>query len=356
MKYSIKIFYTPCIILLLLMSHLSYAVPLQNLYRTSVAVASQLPQERERVLAQALLQVLIKVSGNKSIASLTEITPQLVHAGQLLEQYSYERSKEDKQKLYLNVRFDSKAVNALLQQAGQAIWGAERPVLLVWLLQANTQGPNLITTDTAHAWLASLTHTAQLRGVPLLFPLGDLNDLSQLQLQAIWQGDGVRIKKASQRYGEQPILVVCIQQQANQWQGRWQLLLEDEAVTWHTQNARLTTLLELGMHRVADVLAQRYAVVNTQAEPETITLLVNHIKDVAHYTKVMHYLRQLTPVTRVEVEEVTPQQVRFSLAVKGGMVALENILRQQSILLPSNDTAMGNTEAMDNLLKYDLNS
>jgi len=331
------------------------AVPVHDLYLTTVPVSSQTSEERARILPKALLQVLVKVSGNKAVGSLAEIAQSMANAPQLVKQYSYLEPTEEHPNLCLRVIFDYQAVNTMLQHAGQAIWGMERPVLLVWVVQGDTKAPRLVAQDTHHDLLNALTHFANRRGVPLLFPILDLYDLTNVQADALWQGKINGVQQASKRYGDQPILMVRVAKQGYLWQGRWQLLIEDdEPVTWHTENANIQSMLLEGVDQVADALAKRFAVVNTREAPEAITLVVDDIEDVAHYTRVMHYLRRLTPVTRVEVEEMSPQQVRFSLAVKGGMGVLQGLLNQQSMLTPSKEVALDNSTTAEQVLRYHL--
>ena len=356
MKRLLKTLYVFVFCFLLGLHSQVWAVPIHDLYLATVPVATQTSEERQRILPQALLQVLIKVSGNKSVGSLAMVAQKMADAADYVEQYRYLESTDKNATLRLRVIFDYRAVNSLLQHAGQSIWGVNRPVLLVWLVQGNADEPQLVAPDTHHDLLNALTHFAALRGVPLLFPILDLYDLSHVQAEAIWQGKVDGVQKASKRYGDQPILMVRVEQSGPQWLGRWQLVMDDEPVTWRTHNIDLQLMLQEGIDQMADTLAKRFAVVNTHEDPEALILLVDDIKDVAHYTKVMHYLRQLTPVTRVEVEEISPQQVRFSLAVKGGMMVLQELLKQQSILRPSNDIALGNTTATEQVLRYHLQS
>ncbi len=85
-------------------------------YQGEVPVASYSPEDWKKAVAPALQQVLVKVSGNPNIAQVAAIRSAMPKAGSMVQTFAYAHgtSKE----LVLHIRFSSKAIDALLQNAG----------------------------------------------------------------------------------------------------------------------------------------------------------------------------------------------------------------------------------------------
>ena len=332
------------------------AMPVHTLYQANLIVSSQTKSERERSLPRGLLQVLVRVSGNKRVGSLPEVASRMLEAYKFVECYSYQELKQaDRTVWQLTVSYDPKAVNSLLQGAGQAIWGEDRPALLVWFVEGDANKPHLLAADTdPYEKLTSLMHYAELRGIPLLFPILDLYDLSRVDPHDVWQGKLTAVKKASRRYGDQPLLIVRVSKEEQLIKGRWLLVIENDPVIWDTESTEMQTVLSEGVDYIANALAARYAVLSTQSAPENIRLVVDGVSNVKDYIAVMGRLRDLPAVTRVDVEEINPQEAHFILSFKGSITTLRDLLSQQNLLIPSNGAAKGDAETSEAVLRYHL--
>lgn len=106
-------------------------------YQGEVPVASYSPEDWKKAVAPALQQVLVKVSGNPNIAQVAAIRSAMPKASSMVQTYAYAHgaSKE----LVLHIRFSSKAIDALLQNAGHdnVATGDESNVLIDGAIEAS---------------------------------------------------------------------------------------------------------------------------------------------------------------------------------------------------------------------------
>ena len=336
------------------------ALVLDDLYQASVPVADQSNYFRQLAITEALQQVLVKVSGNSAVASVDALRPRLEKAGGLVEQYSYvnesvqQADGEQKNNLYLKAKFDKKAVNKLLLDAGQAIWPEDRPALLVWFVVDENNERRLLGADNDDELLTLLTLKMQGRGVPVVYPLLDINDLQKITTMDVWAPFIKPVEQASQRYDSDGILLVRVAQIANKWETQWTLLLEGQRMAWHESAADLQTALQQGANDIADSLSQRFAVLDTSSATDLneLTLVISQIQNVKQYAKVMRYLQSLAAVKSLQVMQLEPKQVILSLSVVGGIPALQQAIHLGRELQQDNEVTDNTGE--NNILRYKL--
>ncbi len=86
----------------------------------------------------------------------------------------------------LKVTFDRNAVERLLREKRLPVWDANRPGALVWIGVDQASHRRLGMPDDDTALYSVLTDSSGGRGVPLIFPLMDLEDQTLLQVADIW--------------------------------------------------------------------------------------------------------------------------------------------------------------------------
>jgi uncharacterized protein len=131
----------------------------QALYR-SVAVVTGTGEENRRAgLAQCLVDVLVKLTGDQTILHDPRLAKLTVSAGSLIQGYSYRDVLEgkpihDEQGTYdrphfLTVAFDPAKLDTLARSLGREPWLTPRPRLMVFLGVENTRATFMLTSDSA---------------------------------------------------------------------------------------------------------------------------------------------------------------------------------------------------------------
>ncbi len=330
---------------------------LKTLYQANVPVTSHASKEHNAAVQDAFKTVLIKVSGNDAIATLPAIRNQFSRAASFVQQYSYHQqaaaAEGEKPKLFLQVNFDRVAVNRLLRKAGQALWGENRPLIAVWLAMKDPNGPVLIGSDSNSQLPLDFKHEAQQRGLPIVFPLLDLSDMSSVSLDDVWNFSSQNLLDASKRYNSEAVLAGrLVQTPIGSWQGNWVLLYGYEHMGWQTSGKTPEDNIHSIVDDVADALSARYAVLESSGGDGPVYLTVSGIHNFKDYAKVLGHLEKLSPVSRVDIKEVSPEQIEFALQLAGGQQSLVQVLAMKSLLTP--EARISSCINYDSSLQYRL--
>jgi hypothetical protein len=145
-----------------------------DLYEVVEAVASRGNTDRAAASSRGLERVFVRVTGDADIGSNPQLTPVLQKASQYLQGYRY--ASENNQ-LYLHLTFEPQAVGEIVHKLQLPIWPNNRPGTLVWMAVDTLQGGRTGLKQQDYPELfAVLDSLALERGLPLEFPVMDLND------------------------------------------------------------------------------------------------------------------------------------------------------------------------------------
>lgn len=153
------------------------AAEIGGLYEAVVPVSGQSPAERSHAVQDGFRQVLVKVSGQRSVLSLPAVQAELGKAETLLGSFRYETAPArmpgqavDPQLAGTRIRleFDPASVRAVLNRAGAPLWGASRPPVHLWIVRGEGGGGSLLAIGTPQA--DSLIDAATARGLPAVLP------------------------------------------------------------------------------------------------------------------------------------------------------------------------------------------
>ncbi len=315
------------------------------------AASGVLPAESESPLAdafnEALGKVLVKVTGRRDAAAPDYLVTLFPDPAQLVQQYR----REDRETIW--ARFDRNAIKRVLDGAGQPVWGADRPVILVWLaldagrgrrsiLRAESAADALpIRTDEALTFDMEqldearivIVEAAEARGMPVLLPLVDAEDLSRLSFAELWGDFGDPVMAASARYGADAVLIG----RARGQRVRWTLLQGDERIDWQGSLAD-------GPNATADWLGGRLATYADSAGK--IRLSVAGVNSLEDYGVLTSYLNSIAVVESFEVSRVNGDHIEFEVTVRGDSDRLMRAMRGSRILQPITGTQLLNNDPL----------
>ncbi len=325
------------------------AAEIKDLYAARVPNQAGLLEGSSGAYAQALRKVLIKVTGQRGIMDDPLIINQFASAEQFVEQY---RNNPDGS---LWVRFDQVALRRSLDAIGQPVWGVERPLTLVWMVMDYGTGSRDIVPADAElepeaglfpspfpsplpsagaeqqtAVRGILQTTAVERGLPLILPLVDSEELGSVSIADVWGGFTESLLLASERYGVDAILVgrarVIFMGSV---QVRWTLLLGQERFDWEGNVAS-------GPERIADFFASRLATSSSAAS--RMQLQIDGVNSLDDYGRLSRYLSGLDVIENFSVEQIIDRAVIFSLLVRGDVDRLMRSIALRHVLQPANDS------------------
>jgi uncharacterized protein len=322
--------------LLWMVASLAGAVVSQQLFESEVVVQSQAPAERSAAMKSALEEVLVRVAGQDSVLTTGPAMALLQKPARLVQQYRYFTVPDSEPPiLKLWVRFDGDAIRQSLQQQGLAYWGAERPDTLLWLAVEDRGKRYVVSADDNSDVHEQIVQVAKQRGVPILFPLMDLEDQSQARFSDIWGGFFEHVLNASARYNPQAVLIGRLNRSSSGgWSARWYMDVAGRTASWSDSRQQLAALLQQGMDDTADQLASRFAVAHQGGGDNVVRISVDGVRTLAAYARINEYLNSLTSVVDVQVEQLTGSQVQYSLQLNGGLQGLTRTVSIGTVLEP----------------------
>ena len=335
------------------------AAQVSGLYEAEVPVEGQDTDQRNKAIVEAFRRVLVKVTGNRGIVHHPRMASDIHKAPRYVQQYRYrlapaETPVEKVEDLpsesgeesitppppagpvrMLRVQFDEKALNRLLHQRGMPVWGNTRPAALVWLSMEQDGRRSLIAPEADGETLSGIFTATEERGIPLLFPLMDLEDQSTLQVSDLWGGFADSIRRASDRYGPDAIMTGrLVSFGPDLWRAGWTLYLGEEEFIWDSEGQSLAMAVEAGVQSGMDVLASRFAPLAGDSSISQLHMRVTGVNDIRGFARVKRYLIELGAVEKAALVSVEPDSVNYVLQVRGGIQALEQDIALSSVLLP----------------------
>ena len=241
--------------------------------------------------------------------------------------------------LRLNVVFQADAIKALLNQAGAPFWQANRPGVLVWLVEQSGGQQRIINAELAPQFYNALNQAAEARGVPLIQPLLDLEELNQIGAADLWDLSIPVIDSASQRYDNGAVLVGKFSQAYDKsWFGQWMLLYRGDRQIEHYRDTELADFFIQGSDLVADRLAADYAVaVNQTQRNNNLTIKFSGIKDHTDYLALSEYLRQVPALKAIQLSHIDGKHCYFSLEGSDDIDQVRALIELNDRLVPSRD-------------------
>ena len=321
----------------LLFTNMGVAVEVLDINTAMVAVSDQSPQTLQRSLPQALEQVLVRMSGNSGIMTLPTIRDTLPKINNYVEKYSYivKADEKDKQQLLLlQVAFDKRAMRHLLQNANQAIWSANRPLTMVWISVPNGSQSEMLASESQNPTVRRIKQAAFLRGIPIIFPVMDLEDQTNVAQSASTLLSIPQLQEIARRYGVDSILFGTVVVDANeQLQGEWQLFLNGTLYEWQTTGIDVTQVVINSIDRAADMMANQFATFDSKGMENLITMEVTGVQTLDDYVRVVSLLKHLSPVIKVSVSDMNTNMLLFKIKMAGNLEDLVTALKSVSHLV-----------------------
>ena len=309
----------------------AWSVEVASLYTAQVPFDQEQRDPRASAYKMALADVLLRVSGTELGNDPEMISLLFPEPSAYVVQF---RPGEDDT---LWVSFDGEAIEQVLRQAGQTVWGSDRPLTLVWLAVDWGQGEREIigaddpvrnvdgarSIDRNRLLRQRVLDIAERRGLPIAFPLLDTVDLQNLSFSDIWGGFDDPLIEASERYEPDAILVGRIRPATGQ-RNRWTFYFGADQQSW-------TGEPEVVMNAIADLLAAEFAISGT-AVRESIDVVVAGVDSVQAYGAVQNLLAGLTVVEQFSIVEVTGDRVLFRVDAIGGEERLRRALQFSGLI------------------------
>ena len=301
------------------------AVEVASLYTAEVPFDRSAPNARENAYRAALSEILVRITGTTAAAESEDLAANFPNPARFVTQF---RPGADDT---LVVSMDGPEIERVLRQAGATVWGSERPLTIVWLAVDWGLGEReIVAADDADSLPGAarsidrnrllrerVQEVATRRGIPVVFPLMDTEDLQNIGFSDIWGGFDDQLLEASSRYEAPSVLVGRIRADTVQ-PPRWTWYLGESRFAWPGAP-------EQAIDELANALAGRFAFQGDQSL-EQIELTISGIDSVEAYGRVQRYMENLRVVDRLAVKSAAPGRITYEVDVQGGIERLESAL------------------------------
>ncbi|MGI9247615.1 MAG: DUF2066 domain-containing protein [Woeseiaceae bacterium] len=319
------------ILLAVALPPVAVAVEVPTLFTAKVPYDREARNPRKKAYELALAEILLRVSGSGLSTNPTAIHELFPNPDAYVMQYRPGANDT------LWVSFDGQAIEQTLRDAGQTVWGADRPLTLVWLAVDWGRGSREIVAaddaDRSERQSRSIDRNKRLRerildiagrrGLPLVFPLLDTIDLQSVTFSDIWGGFDERIIDASERYDVNSILIGRISSSSGRREN-WNYYFSGDERSWNGSP-------ESVIGNVADLLAAEFAV-GGNAPVESVALSVSGVESVEAYGSLQSLLADVSLIESFVITEVAGDRVSYRVDVRGGADRLSRALRFNGLI------------------------
>ena len=337
------------------------AVIIDDLYTIELPVANQTTELRLKAFGEAFRQVLTKVSGSDEAQKSPGIARLAPDSSRYIKQFSYvtrpgvDAEGTDAKLLYLKVDFDQQLIEQLLRSRNFPVWGRERPSSLL-VINSQTQGKTrLVAADATPEIVDMLDSAALNRGVPILLPLMDLEDIRLISSADVTSRRFDTIGIMAARYGPDALVIGEIMQQgAASWQGAWEARFAQQIFKWKFKADSQQLVIEQLINHLAAVLALEYALENNQRSGQDLLLQVSSMSDVSRLVSVQKYLESLNVVESVYVSLISGEQVTFRLKLRNSVEDLQRLIEFGDVLEQQYLPQINTQAEVDAMIQYNF--
>ena len=350
--------FTRLIVLLVFLPGLAHGVLVEDLYRIELKVADQSTATRLDAFNEAFRHLLIKISGSDESLQNPGLKRPLANSSRYVLQFRYQTRKEPAPNpdelpidvLYLTVTFNRDLVESLLRENSVPLWGRERPsTLIVAHYREPTVAGVLVSGDTVVDLVDEFDEQARRKGLPILFPLLDLEDRATIGGAIDLLPDPARLDQLAQRYSPDVLLSGLVEMDgADVWQARWQAGFGDKLFNWSNRADSRELLLDQSLSELARLLASEYALKVGQVDDQDVLFRVEDVADVRDNIKVLNYLQSLDAVEDAMLIRVQGRQAVYRVRLRNSAEALHRLIALGYVLeqleLPQIDATQENRQ------------
>jgi len=308
------------------------------LYRGE-AVMDTLGDNAKRIAtAQALAQVIVKLTGNPAAPGNGIIRRAMPSAAALVESTDTRQDGDTASgmpvyKNVLVVSFDPEAIDALIGAAGLKYWTGARPRPILWLAIDDGRGPRLVTSQQL-AVVKPLAVRGLERGMRFLLPSG--NSIEQAATNSIWALNAAALQPLTARYQNDAQVIGKVYRSVSGWSAQWVMTQGGvEVARWVDTKADPRMVIASGADGAADAIAKRDSVYLNTGVAGKYRIDVIGVDNSQDFVRLMGYLQQMAIVRRVQVLQATPELLRLELDMNVGMKGFRTLIGSGGILRSS---------------------
>ncbi|WP_165614810.1 DUF2066 domain-containing protein [Vibrio gazogenes] len=317
-----------CLILLCL-TFSGYAATQVNIYRSEVTLDQEQDESQARI--QGMENVIIRATGEQDAVNNPVVKKALSQNRLYLSQISY--GQKDDQKI-VKMQFSAKQIRTLLTQAQLPFWPVKRATILVWYVEDQNFQRHIAWENVTNENVQQLKQLAEKRGLPLIVPVGDFDDITSIEASDIWGEFLQPIRDASERYHPDAILIIRAQSDTLNWKLYDQTPEKLLDISVPPMSGSLSGDDELAqlVNQLTQYYAKKNRVVVAGQSSHSMILNVKHLSRAIHFFKLEQALNQLSSVASVDVIRIQGDEVTFRVHLLTTQEAFEQELDSLNLI------------------------
>ncbi|WP_165831910.1 DUF2066 domain-containing protein [Aliidiomarina sp. B3213] len=296
---------------------------LSQLMQVSVPVEDQTRAQRFVAYEEGMKTVIVRASGQSSTLNNPAVSRAFSSAVDYMVTYGYEREEGQ---LYLQITYSEERIVGLLRQAGAPVWRARRPELMLWIVETQPAGLQLLARDESHWLLDSLLEQSAHRGLPVNMPLLDLNDRMAITPNDVWGRFKEPVLEASSRYPTNGVVMVRLSEGVGVWRAEWTIVIQDFERSGQVDAVNQQSLGAALANQLTEAVARQYAVNYSAADTGYTYLRMTGLNSIQQIAEAEALLRSLGPIVHVTMTRFYSGTAEFELAVVGDASRVESAL------------------------------
>ncbi len=323
---------------LIVVPHNVRAAEVTQLYSVSVPVVDRSESARKAAELDSMKAVLVKVSGSANVVTLAGIIENLPKAAAYIQRYQYQQLPRPinfngvETQLKFEASFDGRAIERLLQASSASVWGMRRPLVLIWMVINDESGRRIIGSDDDADLAREWNDAANVRGVPSMLPLYDLEEADAVQVADVYGRFIEPLQAVSKKYGPEAMLVGRLEKNGNVWNGQWTLAHGNLRKNISAEASNRADVLQSVMAQVAETFAQKYAVVVDPSKESEVLVKISEIHSTQDYGAVQSLLQSLQVVRQADARDVNHHTIIFAVRLIADISMLQQALTTDSRL------------------------
>ncbi|OCH24395.1 hypothetical protein A6E13_10815 [Aliivibrio fischeri] len=293
-----------------------FAKQQNDLYHTEVQLTGS--DKAENIAKQeGLVNVLIKVSGQTDIAQNEVIKKALTQSDRYVTQMSFVEYDDAPRAMKLG--YNSKMVLNLLTQSEQSVWETPRKSVLVWIVNEYNYQRSIIWEQSNNSLITRIKEAANERGLPVMFPVGDFDDVTSIEIPDLWGNFKKPIADASERYNPQAILVVKVRGNSSSWtlfDTTPQYLPTTSTKPLEGRESGAVQLADM-VNNVSDYFAKKYTKNLGAVVSQSEMISIEGVHSTRAFFTIEKQLKQLNSVASVQVDTIQGNKVTYTLNLLG---------------------------------------
>ncbi|MEC9342056.1 MAG: DUF2066 domain-containing protein [Pseudomonadota bacterium] len=322
---------------------------LDDLYQATVPVADRTDVQRDAVTETGLTLVLQKLTGVKAAQIASMVQGASLSAQRALISYRY--LEGDTAASAIRLTYDPQVVERIAVELGLPYWGTERPLALVWLA-LDDGGRRLLNAEDRPVGPA-VQQRAQERGIPLMLPLLDLEDLDAMTPGTVWMQDHVVLQRASERYAV--TLVGAIHVRSDPPGGAdasWTVIIGDHTSRGTVEAPDVAEAAVRAVDAMADAIFAEYARRPQAGSGRPYEVTISGIRRLDHYQAVARQLESLDGVVTVRPARVAGDSATFQISYFGTAEDLRKRLLLERIFIASEPDRVSPSSVGDSVQRF----